>query len=137
MKINAYLAFSGQCEEAFQFYAKVLGGKIDAMIRHEGTPAESMVPPEWKSKIMHAHLTADGASIMGGDAPPTSSPKPQGFSVAVHVNDPAQAERIFNGLAEGGQVQMPIQQTFWSPRFGMLTDRYGIPWMINTEPAAA
>ena len=137
MKINTYLAFSGQCEEAFQFYAKVLGGKIDAMIRHEGTPAEANVPPEWKSKIMHAHLTVDGASIMGGDAPPQHSPKPQGFSVAVHVNDPAQAEKIFNGLAEGGKVQMPIQQTFWSPRFGMLIDRYGVPWMVNTEQTAA
>ena len=137
MKINAYLVFSGQCEEAFQLYAKVLGGKIEAMIRHEGTPAESQVPAEWRSKIMHAYLTVNGESIMGSDAPPAHATKPAGFSVSVTVTDPNEAERIYRGLVEGGTERMPIQQTFWSPKFGMLVDRFGIPWMINTAPATA
>ncbi|MEO8726444.1 MAG: VOC family protein [Acidobacteriaceae bacterium] len=136
MRINPYLLFNGQCEQAFTFYQQILGGKIEAMLPHEGTPAEGHVPAEWLKKIMHARLVIDGQPLMGSDAPPEHYNQPKGFSVSLDVNDPAKAERIFNALAEKGSVQMPFAQTFWAHRFGMTTDQFGIPWMINCEKAA-
>jgi len=133
MQLNPYLTFSGQCEAAFRFYEKVLGGKIEAMMPHEGTPAAEHVPPEWRSKIMHARLTVGDKVLMGSDAPPAHHEPMKGFSVTLGVEDPADAERIFHALAENGTVRMPIQQTFWAARFGMLVDRFGTPWMINCE----
>lgn len=107
------------------------------MMTHAGTPAETQVPPEWRNKIMHARLVVNGESIiMASDTPPESYQQPQGFSVSVRIKDPAQADRIFHSLSEGGQVRMPIQETFWAHRFGMLVDQFGIPWMINCEKAA-
>jgi len=134
MQLNPYLTFNGQCEAAFKFYERCLGGKIDALIPHAGTPAEQHVPPEWRSKIMHAHLTADGAVLMGSDD--SSYEQPKGISVSLHVKKPEDAERIFAALAENATVRLPLQQTFWSPRFGMLVDQFGIPWMINCEQPA-
>jgi PhnB protein len=131
MQLNPYLLFNGQCETAFKFYEKCLGGKIEAMIPHAGTPAESSVPAEWRDKIMHASMTVDGAVLMASDAPPEHYQAPKGFSVSINLKNAAEAERIFNALAENGTVKMPLQQTFWATRFGMLTDRWGIPWMIN------
>ena len=133
MQIIPYLAFNGNCEEAFQFYEKCLRGKITGLFRHEGTPAASQVPKEWLQKIMHARLEAHGAVIMGGDAPPNHYSKPQGFCINIGVEDPKEAERIFSELSQGGKVQMPIGETFWATRFGMLIDRYGQPWMVNCE----
>jgi PhnB protein len=133
MQLNAYLTFNGQCETAFKFYEKCLGGKIEAMIPHAGTPAEAQVPAEWRDKILHARLLVDGAVLMGSDAPPDRYQAPKGFSVSLQMKDTAEAERIFSALAENGQVKMPIQQTFWAARFGMLADQYGIPWMINCD----
>jgi len=134
MQINSYLLFTGQCEEAFKFYEKLLGGKIEMMMTHAGTPAESQVPTEWQKKILHARMATPGGVLMGSDAPPGRQAKPQGFSVSVSVEDPAEANRIFNALADGAiTVTMTIQETFWARRFGMLTDRFGIPWMINCE----
>ena len=133
MQLNSYLFFNGQCEAAFKFYEKCLGGKIDAMLTHAGTPAEAQVPANWRDKIMHARLIVGDEVLMGSDAPPEHFQQPQGFSVALGVDDPAEAERIFNALADKGTVRMPIQQTFWAVRFGMLVDRFGVPWMINCE----
>lgn len=133
MQLNSYLFFNGQCEAAFKFYEKCLGGKIDAMLPHAGTPAEGQVPANWRDKIMHARLLVGDEVLMGSDAPPEHFQQPQGFSVALGVGDPAEAERIFNALADKGTVRMPIQQTFWAVRFGMLVDQFGIPWMINCE----
>ena len=133
MQLNPYLTFNGQCEAAFKFYEKCLGGKIEAMFTHEGTPAEQHVPSEWRKKIMHARLTVEDQVLMGSDAPPERYEKPQGFSVSLNVNTPAEAERIFHALAEKGKVQMPLEQTFWAIRFGMCVDRFGIPWMVNCE----
>ena len=134
MQINSYLLFTGQCEEAFKLYEKLLGGKIEVMLTHAGTPAEAGVPAEWQQKILHARLTTPGGVLMGSDAPPGRQQKPQGFSVSVSVGNPAEAERIYNALAENATtVTMPIQETFWAKRFAMLTDRFGIPWMINCE----
>lgn len=138
MQLISYLTFSGQCEEAFKFYEQTLGGKIEAMFPHTGTPAEAHVPPEWRVKIMHARLSVGNSKLMGSDAPPDRyTGPPKGFCVHIAVQDPQDAERIFNALAEGGKISMPLQQTFWAVRFGMLIDRFGIPWMVNCEATPA
>ena len=136
MQLNPYLLFNGQCETAFKFYAQCFGGKIEAMIPYAGTPAEKHSPPEWRDKILHACLSVDGQLLMGSDTPPQHFEQPKGFSVSLQLKDPAAAERIFNALVEQGTLKMPFQETFWAHRFGMLVDRFGIPWMINCEKAA-
>jgi PhnB protein len=136
MQLNPYLTFNGQCEAAFKFYERCLGGKIIAMMTHVGTPAEQHVPAEWRNKIMHARLTVNDEVLMGSDAPPDHYQQPKGISVALQIKSAADAERTFNALAENGTIQMPIQETFWATRFGMLVDQFGIPWMINCEKAA-
>jgi PhnB protein len=136
MDLNPYLTFNGHCEAAFKFYEKCLGGKIEMLLTHGETPMADQVPAQWRNKIMHARLTVGGRVLMGSDAPPEHYEKPQGFSVSFSVTDPAEAERIFKALAENGTVRMPMQQTFWALRFGMLLDQFGVPWMINCEQAA-
>jgi PhnB protein len=136
MQLNPYLFFSGQCEEAFNFYATLFGGKIAAMIPHAGSPAEGHVPPEWGKKIMHARLLVGDWVLMGSDAPPDRSEAPKGFSITLSVEKAAEAERIFNALAEKGTVRMALDKTFFAERFGMLVDRFGIPWMIICERPA-
>ena len=133
MQLNPYLHFNGRCEEAFKLYEKVLGGKIEVMLPHEGTPAASHVPPEWKKKIMHARLNIGDQVLMASDAPPGHYHQPQGFTVSISIKDPAEAERIFKALADKGKVTMPLDRTFWAQRFGMLVDQFGIPWMVNCE----
>ena len=135
MQLNAYLNFNGQCEEAFRFYERLLGGKIEMMMSFGDSPMADQVPAEWRKKVMHARLVVGANTIMGSDAPPDRFQKPQGFSVSLSVEKPAEAERMFAALAEKGNVQMPIQETFWALRFGSVTDRFGIPWMVNCERA--
>jgi PhnB protein len=136
MQVNPYLTFNGQCEAAFKFYERCLGGKIEAMIRHAGTPAEEHVPSGWREKILHARLSVGDGVLMGSDVPPDRYEEPKGISVSLQVKDPADAERIFHALADNGTVQMPIQKTFWAVRFGMLVDQFGIPWMVDCTQAA-
>jgi PhnB protein len=136
MQLSPYLTFNGQCEAAFRFYEQCLGGKIETMMPHEGTPAAEHVPAEWRKKIMHAHMRVGDNVLMGTDAPPDRFQELKGFSVSLQIKDPAEAERIFHALATNGTVRMPIQQTFWSVRFGMLVDQFGVPWMVNCEQAA-
>jgi PhnB protein len=131
MSLIPHLTFDGHCEEAFKFYEKNLGGKIEFMGKYEGSPAEGQVPANWRGKIVHATISIDGQPVMGVDAPPDHFKKPQGFSLSIDAQDPKDAERLFNALSAGGSVQMPLQKTFWASAFGMLTDRFGIPWMIN------
>jgi len=131
MQVNPYLLFNGQCEEAFKFYERHLGGKIEAMLPHEGTPAAGQVPDSWKNKILHARMSINGQVLMGSDAPPERYQKPTGFSVTIGLTDTNDAERIFKALSEKGTVHMPLQQTFWAARFAMLVDQFGTPWMIN------
>jgi PhnB protein len=134
MQWNPYLAFDGQCEKAFKFYERCLGGKIVAMIPYGDTPSKEHVPAGHERKIMHARINLGSQVLMGGDA---HSMHPyegvKGCSVAVQVNTPEEAERLFAALSEGGTVQMPIGETFWAQRFGMLTDKFGVPWMVNCE----
>ncbi len=135
MQLNPYLHFNGTCEAAFNFYHKVLGGEIVAMMRHRGSPMEGQTPKEHLDKIMHARLIIGDKVLMGSDAPPDHFTKPQGFSVTLGLTDTKEAERIFRALKEKGSVQMELQETFWATRFGMLVDQFGIPWMINCEKA--
>ena len=133
MRLNPHLTFGGQCEAAFHFYQRCLGGKIETMLTWGNSPMATEVPPEWHEKICHATLTVGANQIMGGDAQPERYERPKGFQVLLGVDDPADAERIFQALAENGTVQMPMQETFWSARFGVLIDQFGVPWGINCE----
>ena len=133
MKINPYLLFNGNCAEAFKFYEKVLGGKIVGMMTFAETPAAEHTEPEWRGKIIHARLVFGDNVLMASDAPPQHFEATKGMAVTVNVDTPADAERIFKAFAEGGQVKMDIQETFWAVRYGMVTDRFGTPWMINCE----
>lgn len=137
MKLSTYLMFEGQCEEAFTQYQKVLGGKIVAMMPYAGTPGETHVPAEFRGKIIHACLEIEGQLLMASDAPPSQSDGPmRAVSVSVNVPTVDEAERIFKGLSDGAKITMPMAETFWSPRFGMLTDRFGTHWMIGTDMPA-
>jgi PhnB protein len=135
IKANTYLLFSGNCKEAFNHYAKLFGGKIDFIMTHGESPMADHAKPNWKDKVMHASMTLGNQQLMGTDEPPEQHKKPQGFSVSINVDSAKDAERIFKGLEEGGTVTLPLQQTFWAERFGMLVDRFGIPWMVNFEKA--
>lgn len=136
MQLITYLTFGGHCEAAFKFYEKCLGGKIEAMVTFDSVPTENQMPANWKKKIMHARLNVGDQVLMGSDGQPNQPAAFKGFSVSIVVKDPAQADRVFAALAKNGTVTMPIQQTFFAARFGMLVDQYGVPWMVNCEPAA-
>ena len=134
MQLNPYLFFKGRCEEAFRFYEKALDGKIVAMLTYGDSPDPSQSPPEHHKLIMHARMTVGDKVLMGSDAPEDRFHTPQGFSVSLGIEDPQDAERVFAGLSEGdANVIMPIAETFWAERFGMLVDQFGTPWMINCE----
>ena len=136
MQLNPYLSFNGQCEAAFKLYERCLGGKIECMMAYESRPGEYPVPADWGKKILHATLRVGDQVLMGADASPDRYKKPQGFSVTLGLKDQAEAERIFKTLAEEGAVQMALQETFWAVRFGVLVDRFGIPWTVNCERPA-
>ncbi|MCB9949201.1 MAG: VOC family protein [Rhodospirillaceae bacterium] len=131
MRIHPYLAFEGRCEDAFRFYQDVLGGTIEVMLSYQGSPMAEHVPPDWGGKIMHACLKLEDQMLMGSDVPPEAQEKPQGFHLSLQIADVPAAERVFHALSQGGTVRMPLQETFWALRFGMLVDRFGIPWMVN------
>lgn len=130
--INAYLFYQDKCEAAFTYYARVLGGKIEAMLRASDAPPEMPAAAGREKSIMHARLALpDGSVLMASDEPSEHHKAIQGFRVSLTLKDPAEAERKFNALADGGSVAMPFQKTFWAKGFGMCTDQFGIPWMVN------
>jgi PhnB protein len=131
MQLHPYLTFDGQCEAAFTFYETCLGGKIAMMMTYGDSPMAEQAPPDWRARILHATFALGDHVLAGADAPPGHDRKPQGFSVTLDVDDAADADRIFQALAEKGEVQMPLQGTFWALRFGVLVDRFGTPWMIK------
>ena len=133
MQLNPYLLFNGNCAEAFKFYEETLGGKIEGLFTYSGSPAAEHAPPEWGDKVMHATLMIGDQKLMGSDAPPGHYEQPKGISVSISLNDREKGERIFNALAQGGTTTMPFAKTFWAEGFGMCTDRFGIPWMVNCE----
>ena len=141
MKIVTSLSFQGQCREAFEFYAAVLGGRVTAAMPYGDAPPEMQVgDPDHRAWLMHCWLEVGDQALMGADMPPEWAPnigKPKnGFDVTLHTDDLAQARRWYEALSEGGQQIMPLAETFWSPGFGSLVDRFGIPWMVNTNPSA-
>jgi len=133
MQLNPYVSFNGQCAEAFKFYEQALGGKVDFMMTWGEMPGADQFPAETHKLIMHATVKIGDQTLMGADSPPDRYQQPKGMNVSLHFKDKSEAERIFKALAEGGNVTMPFEKTFWSPGFGMCTDRFGIPWMVNTE----
>lgn len=133
MQMSPYLSFKGDCEEAFKFYEQSLGGRPGELFRYGGTPMAEQAPAEWADKIMHGSLTIGDQVLMGADMPPGQYEEPKGISLSLHIKSVADAERTFNDLAKDGTIVMPLEKTFWAARFGMLVDRFGIPWMINCE----
>jgi PhnB protein len=133
MKLHPHLSFDGQCEAAFQLYARCFDGHILTMLSYGNSPMAEQVPPEWRGRIVHATLAIGDCVLTGADALPGQYEKPRGFQVLLSIDDPVDAERIFQALAENGTVQMPLQSTFWAVRFGVLVDQFGVPWEINCE----
>ena len=131
MQFTPYLTFDGKCKEAFEFYAKALGGKIEAMISHAEAPPEMQGDAAWRDRIMHARLSVGDGVLMGGDAPVQFFSKPAGFSVQLAFDTVEEGKTVFDALSEGGEVRMPFGPTFWAKSFGMLIDKYGTPWMVN------
>jgi PhnB protein len=136
MNVNIYLSFDGRCAEAFDFYARVLGGTVESRHTWGETPNAADMPAEEHGKIMHSQLRVGDRIIMGADAPKAWRSKPEGFSVSVNLTDVDEGRRVFDALAEGGTVKMPYEPTFWAKGFGMLIDRYEIPWMVNASDPA-
>jgi PhnB protein len=133
MQMNPYLSFDGQCEAAFRLYEQCLGGQIGAIFRYGGSPMADQVPADWQDKVMHGSLTVGDQLLMGGDVAPDGYEAPKGFSLSLQLKSTTEAERIFRELSEKGRVVMPLEKTFWAERFGMVVDRFGIPWLINCE----
>ena len=136
MKLSPYLSFNGCCATAFKFYEQCLGGKIEAMMPYKGSPMEAEVPAEWGDKVMHGEFRLGDFVVMGSDCMSDKYEEAKGTSLMVAIDDPAEAEKAFNALAKNGSVTMPIQETFWAAKFGMLVDQFGIPWMINCDQTA-
>ncbi len=133
LKLRIGLSFDGRCEAAFKFYERCLNGKIAFMLRWGESPMAKDAPAQWSEKIFHATLVIGDSALTGGDVLPGSYEPPRGFGLLLTLNDPGEAERLFCALTEGGTVRMPLQKTSWAHRFGVLTDRFGIPWDINCE----
>lgn len=134
MQVQPYLFFEGRCEEALAFYREKLGAEVDLMMRYKESPDTQMNPcvdrPDMAEKIMHVAFRIGATTLMASDGMNSGNPSFHGFSLSLGPSNVAEADRLFNALAEGGQVQMPLTQTFFSPRFGMVADRFGVSWMI-------
>jgi PhnB protein len=133
MNMVPYLSFKGDCEAAFEFYKTAFNGKLGDLHRYGGSPIENDVPADWKNKIMHGSVTFAGQTLMGADNAPAQYEQPKGFSLSLHMTNPQEADRIFRALSDGAKIIVPLEKTFWAERFGMLIDRFGIPWSINCE----
>ena len=133
MELTTSVHFGGQCEAAFKFYERCLGAKIASMLTWGDSPVATQVPPEWQKKVLHARLMIGDSALVGGDFPPEQHKQPKGFSLLLAIADPVDAERVFAALAENGTVGMPMQKTFWSSRFGVVVDQFGLQWDISCE----
>lgn len=133
MLVQPYLFFDGKCEEAVEFYRKALGAKVSVLMRYKDSPEPpppGMVPPGSENKVMHVSFQIGDATVMASDGRCQGQPSFQGISLSLTVANEAEADRVFAALGEGGQVQMPLTKTFFSPRFGMVADRFGVSWMV-------
>jgi len=132
MKLNSFVYFDGNCEEAMKTYAGILGGEVVATMRYEDMPGEQSYPPGMDKKVAFSRLVADEAVLMGSDCQGPYMPM-QGVCIAINVAEPEKAESAYNALLEGGSTIMPISETFWAHKFGLVADRFGVQWMINCE----
>ncbi len=130
MKVEPYLFFEGRCDEALEFYRTALGAEVTMLMRYTESPDPGMCTPGLEDKVMHANLRIGNNTMMASDGRCTGQPGFQGFALSLAVADEAEAERLFAALVDGGTVMMPLTKTFYSPRFGMVTDRFGVMWMI-------
>jgi PhnB protein len=138
MSVIPYITLNGRCAEALEFYGKALGATVEGVTTFQQSPMHEQTPPEWRGKVMHAGFTVAGSRLYAGDGMPGGANKPiGGVTFSIITDDVAEAERMFNALAEGGQVGMELQETFWAERFGMVTDQFGVPWMVNGRPKQA
>src|SRR5579872_4123426 len=136
MKLNTYVNFAGKCAEAFRYYEKHLGAKIGMLMTHAEAPGPNGVPPEWKGAVLHARITIAGTELMGADIPAAQPMRSAYLSLRVETD--AEAERAYAALSDGGELLMPLQETFFATRFGQCRDRYGVNWMIlNERPQSA
>jgi PhnB protein len=134
VQIQPYLNFDGRCEEGLEFYQKALGAEVTALMRFKDSPDQGTpgaMPPGSENKVMHSSFRVGDTSVMASDCHCQGKPNFQGFSLALTVPNTAEAQRLFTALSDGGQVQMPLTPTFWSPGFGVVSDRFGVSWMIN------
>jgi len=136
VQVSVYLSFNGDCEAAFELYERSLGARIGPIFRYGGTPLLDRVPADWSDKIMHGSITVGDQLLMGADVAPDQYEPPKGISLSLHTDTVEDSERIFAALAQDGKVLAPLEKTFWAERFGMVVDRFGIPWMINCDTTA-
>jgi PhnB protein len=134
MQIQPYLFFEGRCEEAVEFYRRALGAEVEMLMRFKDSPDPTMIPPNAGDKVMHMSFRIGETAVLASDGRCQGHPSFQGFSLSLTVPNEAEAERLFAALADGGQVQMPLTKMFFSPRFGMVADRFGVSWMIYVTP---
>jgi PhnB protein len=133
MLVEPYLFFDGKCEEALEFYRRTIGAEVTALLRWKDSPDPQMAMPGAAEKVMHARMRIGEAMVMASDGRCQGKPEFQGFALSLTAADAAEADRLFAALGDGGQVQMPLSETFFSPRFGMVADRFGVSWMVNVE----
>ena len=134
VQIHPYLFFDGKCDEALAFYRTAIGAEVDMLMRFKESPEPAMTPPGAGDKVMHASFRVGGTTVMASDGRCEGQPSFQGFALSLTVPSEAEADRLFNALVDGGQVHLPLTKTFFSPRFGMLADRFGVSWMVYVTP---
>ena len=138
MKVQAYISFSGRCEEALAFYKKCMGAEITSLLRWKDSPDEAMKsPPGYEEKIMNAAFRIGETELMADDGMGKNTAEFKGMMLAIEVADDAEAKRVFTALGEGGNVTMPLMKTFWTSSFGTVTDKFGVPWMVNVAAQKA
>ena len=134
MQIQPYLFFDGRCEEAIEFYRRTLGAEVQMMMRFKENPDRTMAPPVDGEKVMHSSIRIGDTTVLASDGSCAGHPSFQGFSLSLTVPNESEAERLYGALADGGQERMPLAKTFFSPRFGMVADRFGVAWMVYVAP---
>jgi PhnB protein len=136
MNVQPYLFFEGRCDEAIDFYGRALGAEATMVVRFKDSPDQSMVQPGTADKVMHASLRIGDTTVLASDGQCHGRSNFQGFALSLTTRDEDEAERLFDALTDGGQIHMPLTKTFFSPRFGMVADRFGVSWMVYVEPEA-
>jgi PhnB protein len=134
MQIQPHLFFEGRCDEAIEFYKKTLGAKVEMVMRFKEAPDQSMISPGSADKVMHAAIHIGETTVLASDGRNSGKPNFQGFSLTIYAKNEAEADKLFGSLGEGGEVRMPMAKTFFSPRFGMLADKFGVGWMVIVQP---